>query len=78
MDEPAQIASERSRKNTYYERYCFIRVTSNMNAKGQTWKEYMNSDKAQRKIARVSSLVKWDRGWWHKHTKQARALRYKS
>jgi len=21
--------------------------------------------------ARVNNLVKWDRGWWHKHTKHA-------
>jgi len=32
-------ASERSRENVYYKRYCFIQVTCNMNAKGQTWNE---------------------------------------
>jgi len=30
MDEPEQSASERSRKNPYYERYCFIQVTCNI------------------------------------------------
>jgi len=24
-----------------------------------------------KKRARVNNLVKWDRGWWHKRTKQA-------
>jgi len=31
-----------------------------------------------KKRARVNNLVKWDRGWWNKHTKQACVLRYKS
>jgi len=39
MNEPEQSASKRSRENAYYERYCFIQVTCNMNAKGQTWNE---------------------------------------
>jgi len=39
MNEPERSARERSRENTYYERYCFIQVTCNMNAKGQTWNE---------------------------------------
>jgi len=30
-----------------------------------------------KKSARVNNLAKWARGWWHKHTKQARILRYK-
>ena len=30
------------------------------------------------KRARVNNLVKWDRGWWHKYTKQARVPQYKS
>jgi len=39
MDEPEKKASERNRENAYYERYCFIQVTCNMNAKDQTWNE---------------------------------------
>jgi len=31
-----------------------------------------------KKRARVNNVVKWDRGWWNKHTKQACVLRYKS
>ena len=31
--------SERNRENAHYERYCFILVTCNMNAKGQTGNE---------------------------------------
>ena len=31
-----------------------------------------------KKRARVNNLVKWDRWWWHKHTKQACVLRYRS
>jgi len=27
-----------------------------------------------RKRARVNNLVKWERVWWHKHTKQASLL----
>jgi len=34
-----ESASEGSRENAYYERYCFIQVTCNMNAKVQTWNE---------------------------------------
>jgi len=41
MDEPVKSASERSRENAYYIRYCFYQVTCNMNAKGQTWNEYI-------------------------------------
>jgi len=33
MDEPESSARERSRENAYFERYCFILVTRNMNAK---------------------------------------------
>jgi len=29
-----------------------------------------------KKRARVNNLVKWDRGWRHKYTKQSRVLRY--
>jgi len=39
MDDPESSASERSRENAYYERYCYIQVTCNINAKGQTWNE---------------------------------------
>ena len=35
----AVSASERGRENAQYERYCFIQVTCNMNAKDQTWNE---------------------------------------
>jgi len=28
------------------------------------------------KGARVNNLVKWDRGWWNKYTKQAGVIRY--
>jgi len=31
-------------------------------------RKYTNSPK---KRARVNKAVKWDRGWWHKYTKQA-------
>jgi len=31
-----------------------------------------------KKRARVNNLVKWDRQWWHKYTKQASVLRYKN
>jgi len=43
-------------------------------------RKYMNSDNWQgpTQRVRVKNLVKWDRGWWHKYTKQARVLRYKS
>jgi len=34
-------------------------------------RKYMNSDKAQMLRAQVNNLVKWDRRWWHKYTKQA-------
>jgi len=41
MDEPeySAAASERSSENAYYKHYCFIQVTCNINAKGQTWNE---------------------------------------
>jgi len=39
MDEPEQSVRERGREYAYYERYYFIQVTCNMNAKGQTWNE---------------------------------------
>jgi len=36
----ARVNHERtSRENVYYERYCSMQVTCNMNAKGQTWNE---------------------------------------
>jgi len=57
----------------YYERYSFILVTCNMNAKNQTWNENTVYEQWQspKKRARVSNLVKWDRWWWHKYTKLA-------
>jgi len=41
-------------------------------------RKYMYSDNWQgpKKRGRVNNLVKWDPGWWHKYTKQARVLRY--
>jgi len=33
------MASDRNRENAYYERYCFIQVTCNMDTKGQTWND---------------------------------------
>jgi len=38
-DDPEQSASDRSRENSCCERYCFIQVTCNMNAKSQAWNE---------------------------------------
>jgi len=39
IDVSEESTSEQSRENAYYERYCLIQVTCNMNAKGQTWNE---------------------------------------
>ena len=38
-DKPEQSAREWSLENAYYERHFLIKVTCNMNAKGQTWNE---------------------------------------
>jgi len=65
--------SERSREN-HYERCCFIQVTCNMNAKGQTWIENIATVANPMKIGGVNNSVKRDRGWWHKYTKQSSSL----
>jgi len=52
MDEPEQSASERSRENACYERYCFIQVTCKLQhelERPDIERKYMNSGKAQRK-----------------------------
>jgi len=80
MDEPYQNASERSRENACYERYCFAsghlqheRYRPGMERK------YMNSDKAQRKepestTARSGAVG----GGTNIQSMQAPVLRYKS
>jgi len=77
MDEPEWSASEQNRENAYYERYCFIQVTCNMNAKGQTWNENIRKVTRPKERSRVNSLVKLNRGV-AQYTKQACVLRYKS
>jgi len=71
--------SERSRENVYYERYCFIQVSCNMNAKGQTWNENIWQWQGPKKKARVNNLVKWAvGGGTNIQSNQACVLRYKS
>jgi len=71
MDEPEWSASERSRENAFYERYCSGHL-QHERERPDMERKYMNSDNWQdlKQRGRVNNLVKWDRGWWHKYTKQ--------
>jgi len=79
-DEPEQSASERSRENAGYERYCFDQVTCNMNAIGRTWNGHISTVTRPKRRSPIWKLIEVE-PWvveWNKQTKQARVLQCKS
>jgi len=73
---PSKARAKRCGENAYYERYCFIQVTcraATRTRKARHGTKIYEQWNGPKKRVRVNNLVKWDRVWWHKYTKQARS-----